>query len=65
MEHVRDIGFQIPPEDDVSDGYYKAFLQMDIYSPNITCGRNAFDSAPKTEAADVVAGSEVGFRSSP
>lgn len=36
--------------------------QMDINDPGITCGRNAFDSAAKTETADVVAGSEVGFR---
>jgi hypothetical protein len=36
--------------------------QMDINSPNITCGRQAFDAAAKTETADLVAGSEVGFR---
>jgi len=30
--------------------------------PNVTCGRSAFDSAHKTETADVLAGSEVGFR---
>lgn len=30
--------------------------------PNITCGRWAFDSASRTETADVLAGSEVGFR---
>ncbi|KAH6614508.1 glycosyl hydrolase family 61-domain-containing protein [Chaetomium sp. MPI-SDFR-AT-0129] len=35
---------------------------MDITNPNITCGRAAFDSAPTTETADVLAGSEIGFR---
>ena len=29
---------------------------------NVTCGRLAFDSAARTEIADVLAGSEVGFR---
>lgn len=28
----------------------------------MTCGRLAFNSAPTTETADVIAGSEVGFR---
>lgn len=36
--------------------------QMDINHPDITCGRSAFDAAAKTETADVVAGSEIGFR---
>ena len=31
-------------------------------NPNVTCGRRAFDSASRTEIADVLAGSEVGFR---
>lgn len=35
---------------------------MDITNPNITCGRAAFNSAPQTETADVLAGSEIGFR---
>jgi hypothetical protein len=30
--------------------------------PNITCGRAAFDAAARTDIADVLAGSEVGFR---
>ncbi|KAK3302920.1 glycoside hydrolase [Chaetomium strumarium] len=30
--------------------------------PNITCGRAAFDAAARTEIANVLAGSEVGFR---
>jgi hypothetical protein len=34
----------------------------DIWSTDITCGRQAFASANKTQTADVVAGSEVGFR---
>lgn len=29
---------------------------------NITCGRAAFDAAPQTETANVLAGAEVGFR---
>ncbi|KAK0649825.1 glycoside hydrolase, partial [Cercophora newfieldiana] len=29
---------------------------------NVTCGRAAFLAAPRTETADIVAGSEVGFR---
>jgi len=35
---------------------------MDINDLNITCGRRAFDSAATTDTADVLAGSEVGFR---
>lgn len=35
---------------------------MEIDSTNITCGRNAFRWAATTETADVLAGSEVGFR---
>lgn len=44
------------------DQFEKTPPQTDINNPNITCGRNAFDSASKTETADVLAGSEVGFR---
>ncbi|KXX81539.1 putative endo-beta-1,4-glucanase D [Madurella mycetomatis] len=36
--------------------------QFDINHPDITCGRSAFDAASLTETADVLAGSEVGFR---
>jgi hypothetical protein len=36
--------------------------QWDIHSSNITCGRLAFESAAKTETADIIAGEEVGFR---
>lgn len=42
--------------------FYKLPPILDSADPNITCGRNAFDSAPVTETADVLAGSEVGFR---
>lgn len=35
---------------------------LDINHPDITCGRGAFDAASKTETADVLAGSEIGFR---
>lgn len=42
--------------------YPKVSPQTDIYSPNITCGREAFASAATTSTADVLAGSEVGFR---
>lgn len=49
---------QYPP------GYqgYKLDPIIGAANPNITCGRAAFDSAPRTETADVLAGSEVGFR---
>lgn len=40
----------------------KSEPQIDLYSTNFTCGRNAFASAKKTETADVIAGTEVGFR---
>lgn len=40
----------------------KTVPQLDIQSENVTCGRLAFESAGKTETADVLAGSEVGFR---
>lgn len=40
----------------------KVSPQLDIHSPNITCGRMAFDFAATTKTADVAAGSEVGFR---
>jgi hypothetical protein len=36
--------------------------QYDIHSPDLTCGRSAFDAAAKTETADIVAGEEVGFK---
>jgi hypothetical protein len=42
--------------------YHKSVPQNDIDSTNITCGRDAFDFAAQTETADVLAGSEVGFK---
>jgi hypothetical protein len=41
---------------------YKLEPIVGTSNANITCGRLAFDSAPRTETADVLAGSEVGFR---
>ena len=35
---------------------------MDIYSTNLTRGRLAFKYATTMETADVIAGTEVGFR---
>lgn len=42
--------------------YALAEPHYDIFSTNFTCGRDAFDAAWATETADVVAGSEIGFR---
>ncbi|KAM7200395.1 cellulose-growth-specific protein [Naviculisporaceae sp. PSN 640] len=42
--------------------FYKLAPITSPLDPNITCGRNAFVSAPKTSTADILAGSEVGFR---
>ena len=42
--------------------WLKIVPQFDIHHPDITCGRQAFKSAATTETADVLAGSEVGFR---
>ncbi|KAK3395198.1 glycoside hydrolase [Podospora didyma] len=41
---------------------YKLAPIIGASDPNITCGRAAFNAAPRTEIADVLAGSEVGFR---
>jgi len=44
---------------------YQGYKLAPIIGPddaNITCGRAAFLAAPKTETADILAGSEVGFR---
>ncbi|KAK3294450.1 glycoside hydrolase [Chaetomium fimeti] len=41
---------------------YKLDPIIGAANPNITCGRAAFDSAPRTQTADVLAGSEIGFR---
>ncbi len=50
--------------DEYPPGYqgYKLDPIIGANNPNITCGRAAFDSAHRTETADVLAGSEVGFR---
>jgi hypothetical protein len=43
----------------------KIVPQYDLTSTNITCGRNAFDSAFMTDTATVIAGDEMGFRVGP
>ncbi|GAB1315561.1 hypothetical protein MFIFM68171_05771 [Madurella fahalii] len=62
-KYVRDVA----PHFDDSDWpegneFPKTPPMLDINHPNITCGRNAFAAASRTETADVLAGSEVGFR---
>ncbi|KAH6855627.1 glycosyl hydrolase family 61-domain-containing protein [Chaetomium sp. MPI-CAGE-AT-0009] len=64
-KYVLDVGTQFY----ISPGQYRAGDQsakvepiVGASDPNITCGRLAFDSAPRTETADILAGSEVGFR---
>lgn len=59
----------VAPQFDDPPGYWpdgsdypKVSPQMDINDPDITCGRKAFKSAATTKTADVLAGSEVGFR---
>lgn len=58
-KYVRDVA---PQWDNHRGDYDKVSPQEDINSPNITCGRDAFKFAAVTETADVIAGSEVGFR---
>ncbi|KAK3381153.1 glycosyl hydrolase family 61-domain-containing protein [Podospora didyma] len=50
--------------EDYPPGYQGRKLEPIIgpADPNITCGRAAFNAASHTETADVLAGSEVGFR---
>ncbi|KAK4151168.1 glycoside hydrolase, partial [Chaetomidium leptoderma] len=62
-KYVRDVA-PLFPYDPVEWGNQFPKLPgiMDLNSSNITCGRNAFDWAAKPETADVLAGSEVGFR---
>ncbi|KAK3314050.1 glycosyl hydrolase family 61-domain-containing protein [Apodospora peruviana] len=64
-KYVRNVG----PQYEYEPGSYpegsdfpKTPPQMDINHSDITCGRKAFASAAATETADVLAGSEVGFR---
>ncbi|SPQ22681.1 40eabeae-9ac9-4ae7-a184-437a55151071 [Thermothielavioides terrestris] len=63
-KYVRDVAWEgaYKPEKYPNTEFFKTPPQTDINNPNITCGRNAFDSANKTETADILAGSEVGFR---
>ncbi|KXX80054.1 hypothetical protein MMYC01_205002, partial [Madurella mycetomatis] len=62
-KYVRDVAFIYPSSSWVEGSDYpKIPPQLDINNPNITCGRNAFDSARRTGTADVLAGSEIGFR---
>ncbi|KAI1816928.1 lytic polysaccharide monooxygenase [Poronia punctata] len=64
-KYVRDVAAQYPEveaEFPPGNDFPKTPPQDDIKNPNITCGRQAFASAATTETADVLAGSEVGFR---
>lgn len=65
LRRYRDVApiFAIDPST-YPPGYqgYKLEPIIGTANPNITCGRAAFDSAPHTETADVLAGSEIGFR---
>ncbi|GAB1319632.1 hypothetical protein MFIFM68171_09842 [Madurella fahalii] len=64
-KYVLDVASSVPINiSSYPPGYqfFKLPPILDSADPNITCGRNAFDSAAKTETADVLAGSEVGFR---
>ncbi|KAK3293882.1 glycosyl hydrolase family 61-domain-containing protein [Chaetomium fimeti] len=64
-KYVLDVGtsYYVSPEKYIP-GDQSAKLEpiVGTSDPNITCGRLAFDSASKTETADIIAGSEVGFR---
>lgn len=51
-------GYVIEPENPQG----KANPLYDLFSTDFTCGRDAFASAAKTETADVIAGTQVGFR---
>ncbi|KAK3290382.1 glycosyl hydrolase family 61-domain-containing protein [Chaetomium fimeti] len=63
-KYVRDVAPHFPydPVEWEGSQFPKTPPIMDINGANITCGRNAFHSAAKTETADILAGSEVGFR---
>jgi hypothetical protein len=63
--YVLDVGPPYP----ISEWDYPEWSQAYKISPiigpdneNVTCGRAAFASAHKTKTADILAGSEVGFR---
>ncbi|KAL2257467.1 hypothetical protein VTK26DRAFT_136 [Humicola hyalothermophila] len=64
-KYVRDVATAydvFPGEYPEGNDFPKTPPQTDIHSVNITCGRRAWEFAAQTETADVVAGSEVGFR---
>jgi len=64
-KYVLDVAspFYFPPETYPPGAQgYKLEPIVGTSNPNITCGRLAFNSAPLTETADVLAGSEIGFR---
>ncbi|KAK0745604.1 glycoside hydrolase [Schizothecium vesticola] len=44
------------------DQSYKIPPIIGVDNPAVTCGRRAFEAANRTQTADVLAGSEVGFR---
>lgn len=52
------------PDDRLPPGWqgYKVNPIIGPDNPNVTCGRGAFKAAMRTETADVLAGSKVGFR---
>ena len=41
--------------------FNKTFPQFDLTSPDIRCGRSAYNPSPKTSTADVIAGATIGF----
>jgi len=51
------------PESDWTIGRFEGKIrpQYDLDSEGMTCGREAWKSAGRTETADVIAGSQVGF----
>jgi hypothetical protein len=59
---VSEVAGGIEPGDDYGSGYAKTIPEYDVTGTNFTCGRLAFDSANKTQTADVIAGTVVSFR---
>ena len=64
VQHSDVSGIWAPRPNEGLEGYQGDKLDPIIGTdnPNITCGRAAFDSAPRTETVDILAGSEVGLR---
>ncbi|RYP11677.1 hypothetical protein DL765_007636 [Monosporascus sp. GIB2] len=63
--YVLDVGPQYPLDNWSFPEWSQAYKIVPIIgadNPNVTCGRQAFESANRTKTADVLAGSEVGFR---